>query len=143
MASFRAVFAVSPAVRGAYASRAYSSLARTTPKFSASSAGRLNANLRSVARPSARFYSSEAPQKGSSSAIWVLLATAVAAGGGWYYYTTSGDAQTKVKSGEQALKASLHITPKLDDYQKVYNTIAELLDEAGDYDGQWLPTSYL
>jgi len=48
-------------------------------------------------------------------------------------------AKTAVKSGKQVAKASLHFTPKKEDYQNVYNTVAELLDEAGDYDGQWLP----
>jgi alkaline phosphatase len=141
MSSLRTVFAVTPAVRGAYVSRAYSSFARTAPRFSkTASNGRFNLHLKNVARPKARFYSSDAPQKGSSSTLWILLAAAGAAGGaGYYYYTTSSEAQTAVKSGGQAAKAALHVTPKQEDYQKVYNTVAELLDEAGDYDGQWLP----
>jgi cytochrome c peroxidase len=137
MSSLRSVFAVTPAVRGAYVSRGYSSFARTAPRFSKTAVnGRLNTNLKSVVRPSARFYSSDAPQKGSSSTLWILLAAAAAGGAGYYYYTTSSDALTAFKSGEQAVKASLHFTPKQDDYQKVYNTVAELMEEAGDYDGQ-------
>lgn len=136
--SLRALLAVVPSAR-APASRGFSSFARAAPKARPTfAAGRLQANLKTT-RPSARFYASESSSGGSSSTLWVLLGTALAAGGGYYYYTTSKEAQTTVKSGEQALKAAAHYTPKLEDYQKVYNAVAGLLEEAGDYDGQWLP----
>ncbi|KAJ7187880.1 heme peroxidase [Mycena filopes] len=65
-----------------------------------------------------------APKAKSNTGLIVgVLAAVVVGGGGYYYLTQSGDAETALKSGVQAA-----------DYQKVYNKIAEVMDEAGDYD---------
>ncbi|KAE9403920.1 heme peroxidase [Gymnopus androsaceus JB14] len=49
-------------------------------------------------------------------------------------------ANTAVKSGVQAAKVKANFVPTKEDYQNVYNKIAELLDEAGDYDdGSYAP----
>lgn len=43
----------------------------------------------------------------------------------------SGDT---LKSGVQAAKVKVNFVPTKEDYQKVYNRIAEVIDDAGDYD---------
>lgn len=68
--------------------------------------------------------------------MWLTLGAVVAAGGGYWYYTQPTDATTIAKSAKQAGKAVIGFTPKQGDYQQVYNKVAELLDEAGDYDGE-------
>jgi cytochrome c peroxidase len=103
------------------------------PAFRATYAPRTPAIARRAFR---RGYSTEAPKEGGNSALWLTLGAVVAAGGGYWYYTqsTSTDATTIAKSAKQAGKAAVGFTPKLSDYQKVYNKVADLLDEAGDYD---------
>ena len=71
--------------------------------------------------------------------LWLTLGAVVAAGGGYWYYAQSADGTTIAKSAKQAGKAAVGFTPKQGDYQKVYNKVAELLDDAGDYDGEWRP----
>jgi len=133
--ALRSLFAVTPALRTSN-SRAFSSIPRTA--FRTGSNHACNAvSKKPFARPLSRFYATEpAPQKGSGSTVWLLLGLAVAAGGGYYFYTSSDDAETILKSGKQSAKAAAGFTPKFEDYQKVYNKIAGLLDEAGDYDGE-------
>ncbi|KAJ7680685.1 heme peroxidase [Mycena polygramma] len=70
--------------------------------------------------------------KSNTGLIAGVLAAVVVGGGGYYYLTQSGDAATALKSGVQAVKAKTHFTPSHEDYQKVYNKIAESLD--ADYD---------
>jgi cytochrome c peroxidase len=71
-----------------------------------------------------RFYSSEpAAKQGSSSWLWIAGAAAIGGAGGWFYLnnqTTS--AMPKV------------FAPKFEDYQAVYNEIANRLEEKEDYD---------
>ncbi|TFL04565.1 heme peroxidase [Pterulicium gracile] len=43
-------------------------------------------------------------------------------------------ATNAAKSGAQAAKVAANFVPSKEDYQKVYNTIAEIMDDAGDYD---------
>lgn len=70
-----------------------------------------------------RFYSSEAPAKGGSSAwLWTAAGGAFAAGGYWFYTNGSTSATPKV------------FTPKFEDYQAVYNEIASRLEENDEYD---------
>jgi cytochrome c peroxidase len=71
-----------------------------------------------------RFYSSEpAAKQGSSTWLWLAGAAAVGSGGAWFYLNNdSGSATPKV------------FTPKFDDYQAVYNLIANRLEEKDDYD---------
>lgn len=69
-----------------------------------------------------RFYSSEPAAKKGSSA-WVWLAGAAAAGGaGFYFYTQNSSPLPTV------------FKPKFEDYQAVYNEIANRLEENSDYD---------
>jgi hypothetical protein len=136
--ALRSLFAVTPALRVSN-SRAFSSIPRAAFRTGSSQACKA-VSKKPFARPSSRFYATEpAPQKGSGSTVWILLGLAVAAGGGYYFYTSSDDAESILKSGKQSVKAAAGFTPKFEDYQKVYNKIAGLLDEAGDYDGEWLP----
>ncbi|KAJ7497649.1 heme peroxidase [Mycena latifolia] len=77
-----------------------------------------------------------APEAKSSSGLIIgALAAVVIGGGGYYYLSSSGDsATTVVKSGVQTVKAKANFAPSQEDYQKVYNKIAEMLDDADDYD---------
>lgn len=69
-----------------------------------------------------RFYSSEPPKSSGSNALLYLAGAAVAGGAGYYFYAQGGSAGTKV------------FTPTKEDYVKVYNEIAKLLEEHDDYD---------
>ncbi|KFH45785.1 Cytochrome c peroxidase-like protein [Hapsidospora chrysogenum ATCC 11550] len=72
-----------------------------------------------------RFYSSGSEKKSSSPAL-LLGAAAAAAGGLGFWYYTSSDAPS-------AASAKV-INPTKEDYQRVYNEIAERLEEKDDYD---------
>lgn len=74
---------------------------------------------RQAAHQGRRFYSSEAPKKGSSALLYV--GAAVALGGGFYFYN-QGSSPAAPKERTQA------------DYQAVYNEIAGRLEEKDDYD---------
>lgn len=84
-----------------------------------------------------RFYSSEAPpnakgpnpsSSSSSSSSWIwLTGAAVAGAGGSVWYLNHRD-----EAGPKA--AAKPFVPTFDDYQKVYNEIAERLEEKDDYD---------
>lgn len=106
-------------------------------------------------RSSFRKYSTEAPPpKSSNTALYATVGLALLGGVGYYAYSSSDTAATSVKSGAQAAKSALKFTPTKADYQKVvqinrsvtktprlisreqvYNKIAHIIDEAGDYDG--------
>ncbi|EJU04153.1 cytochrome c peroxidase [Dacryopinax primogenitus] len=91
----------------------------------------------------ARGYATEAGGS-SNTLLWVLGAAAAAGGGYWYYAAGSTDvmkkeAESAVKSASQAVKAATKFTPTKDDYQKVYNDIAELLDDNDYDDGSYGP----
>ena len=105
-------------------------------------------------RSSFRKYSTEAPPpKSSNAALYTTIGLALLGGVGYYAYS-SDTAATSVKSGAQAAKSALKFTPTKADYQKVdrisrsatltprlnsrgqvYNKIAQIIDDAGDYDG--------
>lgn len=73
-----------------------------------------------------RFYSSESNKKSSGSGALFAAAAAAAVGGlGYWYYTASG--------APSAASAKI-VNPTKDDYQRVYNQIAERLEEKDDYD---------
>ncbi|KAF7796657.1 hypothetical protein EIP86_007840 [Pleurotus ostreatoroseus] len=75
------------------------------------------------------------PKKSSSLPIFIAVALAAGAGGWWYLSTDSGkEAGTAVRSSVQAGKVAANFVPTKEDYIKVYNKIAEVLDEAGDKD---------
>lgn len=107
-------------------------------------------------RSSFRKYSTEAPPpKSSNTALYTTIGLALLGGVGYYAYSSSDTAATSVKSGAQVAKSALKFTPTKADYQKVngiersatltprlisrgqvYNKIAHIIDDAGDYDGK-------
>ncbi|KAI4517710.1 heme peroxidase [Schizophyllum commune Loenen D] len=108
----------------------------------------LRAASRQIARPSTRnaapafrasfrrFNSTEAPKppKSNTGLYAGIAGGALLAGIGFYYYSQGMNPLTAAKSGAQAAKVATNFVPSKEDYQKVYNRIAELLDEAEDYD---------
>lgn len=71
-------------------------------------------------------------------ALFAALGVAAFSGVGYFLYISNSDtgswnAASALTSG-QAVKAKASFTPTREDYQKVYNRIAKLLDEAGEYD---------
>ena len=107
-------------------------------------------------RPSFRYNSSTSTPPPKSNLPFIAgLGVVILAAGGYYVYTSDSAEGTKgaLKSGAQVRKAYANFTPAQEDYQKVgilmlsgrfltipqlqvYNKIAELLDEAGEYDGE-------
>ncbi|KIJ49508.1 class II peroxidase [Sphaerobolus stellatus SS14] len=89
--------------------------------------------------PTPRKYSTqtggEAPKSApkSNTGLYLGIAGALALAGGAYYVLSPGKAETAAKTAIQSAKAATHFTPTKEDYQKVYNTIASMLD-ADDYD---------
>jgi cytochrome c peroxidase len=98
------------------------------------------------------------PPKSSNAGLFAGFGIAALAGGAYYYYAISpagADAGTAAKSALQSAKAAAKFTPSKEDYQKVpyyqtrhyppsaltkknpqvYNRIAEIIDDAGSYDG--------
>jgi len=77
------------------------------------------------------------PPKSSNAGLFAGLGIAALAGGAYYYYAISpagADAGTTAKSALQSAKAAAKFTPSKEDYQKVYNRIAEIIDDADSYD---------
>ncbi|KAF8971247.1 heme peroxidase [Flammula alnicola] len=74
--------------------------------------------------------------KSSSTGLYLGLGAAAAGGlAYYYYYTVSGkEAGTALASGFQAAKVKANFVPTKEDYIKVYNKIAEVIDDAGEYD---------
>jgi cytochrome c peroxidase len=85
-----------------------------------------------------------APQGKSNTPLILALVGAAAAGGGAYYYygatSTPTEAAkelgTQVDSARAIAENKLGLKRSKDDYQKVYNRIAETL-EKDDYDGEF------
>jgi cytochrome c peroxidase len=73
-----------------------------------------------------RFYSSEPPKSGGSSTFLWLTGAAVAGGAGYWFYT-----QNEKMAAPVVAKV---FKPTKEDYQKVYDEIANRLDEKDDYD---------
>ncbi|OSX65959.1 hypothetical protein POSPLADRAFT_1043507 [Postia placenta MAD-698-R-SB12] len=92
---------------------------------------------RVVRTPSGAFrrYSTEVPKK-SNTALFAGLGAAAVGGIAIYVYASDSnsakEAGTAVKSGVQVAKSAAHFTPTKDDYQKVYNKIADIMEEAAD-----------
>lgn len=85
---------------------------------------------RQVYRSSRRGYANEAGTKSSSSALYWGLGIATAAGGGFFFYNNRG---FNLKEGSSGETRGI-FTPTKDDYQKVYNDVAKVLEEKDDYD---------
>jgi hypothetical protein len=62
--------------------------------------------------------------------LWSVGALVGAGGAGYYYYSQGNGSLLAGSSGE----TKGVFTPKFEDYQKVYNEIAERLEEKDDYD---------
>ena len=119
------------------------------------------AAARTSLRSSFRKYSTESapppqPKSGSNTALYAALGGVAVVGLGYFVYASSDSAKeaaTAAKSAGQAIKVAANFVPTKEDYQKVslicnhilveslitfqvYNEIAEILEENGDYDGR-------
>jgi len=78
------------------------------------------------------------PAPKSNVGLYATLGVAAIGGIGFYLYSSNSDtargAVSALKSGVQVGKVKTNFVPSKEDYQKVYNKIAELLEEAGEYD---------
>ena len=81
---------------------------------------------RQAFRSSRRSYSSAAPKPSNTGLYLGVGAVALLGGGGYYLYARNPSAKGEVRS--KIFK------PTRDDYQKVYNYIAKLLEEQDEYD---------
>ena len=66
-----------------------------------------------------------------SSYYWAAGALAAAGAGGYFYYNNGGFTNLKEGSAKETRGV---FTPSKDDYQKVYNAVAKLLEEKDNYD---------
>ena len=82
--------------------------------------------------PPRRGYASAPGGKSSSTGLYVTIGVVAAALGGGYIYLNNGGVTT-LKEGSSGESRGV-FTPKKEDYQKVYNEIARLLEEKDDYD---------
>ncbi|KAF9264113.1 heme peroxidase [Marasmius fiardii PR-910] len=71
------------------------------------------------------------PPKSNTTVIFAGLGVVAIGAAAYYFLVDSGDL---VKSGVQAAKVKANFVPSKEDYQKVYNRVAEIIDDAGDYD---------
>lgn len=81
---------------------------------------------------SRRGYASGASSNSSKTGLYVGIFGLIAAGGAGYYYLNNNGAITLKEGSAKETKGLF--TPTKDDYQKVYNEIAKLLEEKDDYD---------
>ncbi|KAF9073649.1 heme peroxidase [Rhodocollybia butyracea] len=117
------------------------SLLRGTIRRNVATGSLPRAQLRNQLRISARRFSTpppEAPAPKSNTPLYVGIGAVVAAGVAFYAFSDSGN--TAIKSGVQAAKVKANFVPTKDDYQKVYNRIADIIDQAENYDdGSYAP----
>lgn len=118
---------------------------------------RRNLTTATHARPSTRFvspikqaprrgYASEAsPSGGSGKGIFIGLTLAAVGGAGYYLYANDQlSGLTGIAGGKSSTKTPGPFQPGKDDYQKVYNDVAELLESNDEYDdGSYGPVSNL
>jgi cytochrome c peroxidase len=71
------------------------------------------------------------PSSSSSSSTFLWVGALAAAGGAGYYFYTQSNRSLLAGSASETKGV---ITPKQEDYQKVYNEIADRLEEKDDYD---------
>lgn len=114
---------------------------RNSVRSSAPRLLRAKAPLRFIPR---RFNSTAPPKSGgSNTALWGTVGALGVAGLGYWLLAgtdSAKEAETAAKSGVQAVKSATKFVPTQEDYQKVYNRIAEIFDEAGEYDdGSYAP----
>ena len=101
----------------ATATRTFARALRTSARPALSAAPRI-----AFRQNGRRFYSSEPAKKGSSAWLWLTGAAAAAGGGAYFYLNGSAPVTPKV------------FEPKFEDYQAVYNEIANRLEEDENYD---------
>ena len=105
---------------------------RSTPSTSAFKTSARNTAFtlprQTFRQQSRRGYASEPTKSSSSGTLLGIGALALAGGAGYYYYSKG-----TLLSGSAGETKGI-FTPKFDDYQKVYNEIAERLEEKDDYD---------
>jgi cytochrome c peroxidase len=102
--------------------------------------------LRAAARPqvlapirgAARRTYSSAPAAKSNTALYAGLAAAAAGGAGYYLYT-----QGQLGPLNDKIARPTIFKPTFEDYQKVYNDIAETLEDNDFDDGSYGPVSIL
>ncbi|RDW77077.1 peroxidase-1 [Coleophoma cylindrospora] len=119
----------------ASASRTFARVAlKSTPATSAFKTASRNSAFASARQTfrqqSRRAYSSEPTPTKSSSGLYLGVGAIALAGAGYYFYSAGNGS---VLSGSASETKGL-FTPKFEDYQKVYNEIAERLEEKDDYD---------
>jgi cytochrome c peroxidase len=88
-------------------------------------------------RQSSRRSYSAAPPKSSNSGLYLGLAALAAGGGGYYLYTQGQLGPLNNISARPTL-----FKPTQEDYQKVYNDVAELLENNDYDDGSYGPVSF-
>lgn len=116
---------------------------------------RRNLTTAAHARPSTKFvssfkqaprrgYASEAsPSGGSGKSIIIGLALAAVGGAGYYLYANDLILSLTGAAGKSSAKPPGPFQPGKDDYQKVYNDVAELLESNDEYDnGSYGPVSF-
>jgi cytochrome c peroxidase len=117
----------------ASASRSFARAAfRSNPSTSAFKASTRNTAFtlpRQTFRQQSRGYASE-PSKSSSSGLYIGVGALALGGAGYYLYSQGNGSLLSGSAGE----TKGIFTPKFEDYQKVYNEIAERLEEKDDYD---------
>ena len=95
---------------------------------------------RSTLRPTFRKYSTEAPKQANRTPIYIGVGALFVVGAGYWAFNSSSDTAketaTKAKIGGQILKSNTPFKPAKEDYQKVYNKIASILED--EYDGSWV-----
>ncbi|KAF8828697.1 hypothetical protein HHX47_DHR3000049 [Lentinula edodes] len=112
------------------------SLFRASVRKVATAGSLPRAQLRNQLRISIRKFSTpppEAPAPKSNTTLYVGIGAVVAAAGA-AFYSFSDSGTNAVKSGVQVAKVKTNFVPTKEDYQKVYNKIAGIFDDAGDYD---------
>ncbi|KAF5351772.1 hypothetical protein D9756_007753 [Leucocoprinus leucothites] len=81
-----------------------------------------------------RYFSTTPPPK-SNTALYAGIGAAAIGGFALYYFTDlRKDVNTVAKSATQTAKSATGFVPTKEDYQKVYNKVAELVQDAGEYD---------
>ncbi|KAI5838954.1 heme peroxidase [Morchella snyderi] len=122
------------------------SITRLAPKNISFTPLRRNLTTATHARPSTKIaspirqaprrgYASEAPSGGSGKGIFVGLTLAALGGAGYYLYSTDQlSAITRLAGVKSSTKPPGPFQPTKEDYQKVYNDVAEVLDSNDEYD---------
>ncbi|KAL8873748.1 MAG: hypothetical protein Q9174_000834 [Haloplaca sp. 1 TL-2023] len=129
--------------------RSFTRLAsQATPRASTVRAATSSTSCRAFTRenfqtPFRRSYASGPSANGGyASARYLLGALALAGGGGAYYFSQGEELSKSKKPAKEAVSSASSpsspssgaFTPNKDAYQKVYNAIAERLEEKDDYD---------